>query len=126
MKIDYSKLKKRYYSIGEVSDLFVVNPSLLRFWEKEFPGLRVRKTKAGQRLYTLENIHKIDEIFHLVKEQGYTLDGAKKAIKTGVTDLDKGSDNLHDVLEERLNGIKKRLFKIKEKLSSSSRTPEGQ
>ena len=126
MKIDYSKLKKRYYSIGEVSDLFVVNPSLLRFWEKEFTGLRVRKTKAGQRLYTLENIQKIDQIFQLVKEKGYTLDGAKKAIKTGVTDLEKGSDNLHDVLEDRLKGVKKRLLKIKDKISTLAKSHEGQ
>jgi len=61
--------------------MFDVNTSLIRFWEKEFPTIHPKKNKKGNRLFTPKEIAKIDRVYMLVKEQGYTLDGAKKAMK---------------------------------------------
>lgn len=73
--------ERLYYSIGEVSKMFDVNPSLLRFWETQFDMLKPRKNKKGNRYYTDEDIILLKEIFYLTKECGYTLEGAKDKIK---------------------------------------------
>lgn len=75
------EVKKLYYSIGEVADMFHVNASLLRFWEKEFDILKPQKNKTGVRRYTADDIENFQLIYLLVKERGYTLDGAKQTIK---------------------------------------------
>jgi len=72
---------KLYYSIGEVATRFGVNPSLIRFWEKEFDIIRPKKNKKGNRLFTREDVNNFATIFHLVKERGFTLEGAKKKLK---------------------------------------------
>ena len=72
---------KLYYSIGEVAKMFDVNSSLIRFWEKEFDIIKPKKNKKGNRLFTKADIDNFHIIFHLVKERGYTLDGAKKKLK---------------------------------------------
>ncbi len=72
---------KLYYSIGEVARLFDVNTSLIRFWEKEFDIIRPKKNKKGNRLFTREDLASFRQIYQLVKEQGFTLDGAKKRLK---------------------------------------------
>lgn len=72
---------KLYYTIGEVSELFVVNTSLIRFWEKEFDVIKPKKNKKGNRLFTPEDIDNFKVIYNLVKEQGFTLEGAKKYLK---------------------------------------------
>lgn len=72
--------EKQYYTIGEVSGLFKVNTSHIRFWTKEF-ALKVRTTKKGDRLYTPSQIQEIGTIYHLVKQKGYTLSGAKLKLK---------------------------------------------
>ncbi len=72
---------KRYYTIGEVSDIFKVSKSLIRYWEKEFDFLRPHKTSRGDRRFTLQNIEQVRTIYHLVKEQGFTLAGAKRELK---------------------------------------------
>lgn len=72
--------QKQYYTIGEVAGLFNVNTSHIRFWTKEF-SLKVRTTKKGDRLYTPEQIFDLSNIYHLVKEQGFTLSGAKAKLK---------------------------------------------
>ncbi len=69
---------KLYYTIGEVSSMLGVNASLIRFWEKEFPALNLKKNKKGNRLFTKVDIQHLKEIYHWVKEQGYTLEGARK------------------------------------------------
>jgi DNA-binding transcriptional MerR regulator len=73
--------EKLYYSIGEVADVLGVNPSLIRYWEKEFSSLRPRKNRRGNRLFTQKEIDMLKYIYFLVKVQGHTLDGAKKLIK---------------------------------------------
>lgn len=71
-------IEKIFYSISEVSEMLQVNPSLLRFWEKEFDTLKPRKNKKGNRLFTKEDIEQIKLIHHLVKEKGMTIQGARK------------------------------------------------
>ena len=77
---------KLYYTIGEVSKLFDVNTSLIRFWEKEFDILQPKKNKKGNRLFTQKDVANLEIIFHLVKERGYKLDGAKKKLKENKED----------------------------------------
>lgn len=77
-----TKIEKLYYSIGEVAGLFEVNPSLIRYWEKEFSVLKPRKNKKGSRQYTREDLDTLRLIYHLVKERGYTLQGAKEALQS--------------------------------------------
>lgn len=76
-----SPLEKRYYTIGEVADMFQVSKSLVRFWENEFDALRPHKNSKGDRRFTPQSIEVFRQIYALVKEQGFTLDGAKQALK---------------------------------------------
>ncbi len=73
-------LSKRYYTIGEVADMFKVSKSLIRFWENEFDFLRPHKNSKGDRRFTAQNIAQFELIHQLVKERGFTLDGAKQEI----------------------------------------------
>ncbi|MGD1841461.1 MAG: MerR family transcriptional regulator [Thermonemataceae bacterium] len=76
-----SKISKRYYTIGEVAEILGVNPSLIRFWESEFNILNFKKSKSGERKFTTDDIDDLKMIYYLVKKKGYTLEGAKEAIK---------------------------------------------
>lgn len=103
------KIEKLFYSIGEVALLFDVNASLIRFWEKEFDILNPKKNKKGNRLFTPKDIENIKLIYHLVKERGYTLQGAR----------DKLKDNRDEVVNKveligSLNQIKGFLLDLKE------------
>jgi len=102
--------EKRYYSIGEVSKAFNVNPSLLRFWEKEFDEIKPKKKESGTRKYTPENIKVIQLIYYLVKEKGLTISGTKKQLKV------KDSENIKISLLSKLEKIKGDLTKLKLKL----------
>lgn len=81
------KIEKIYYTIGEVAELFEVNQSLIRFWEKEFDILKPQKNKKGNRLFTKNDLENLKLIYHLVKERGYTLQGAKEKLKQNRADL---------------------------------------
>ncbi len=105
------KIEKVYYTIGEVSELFEVNPSLLRFWEKEFDILKPQKNKKGNRLFTKQDLDNLKIIYHLVKERGYTLQGAREKIKQNKEGIEK---NLEIV--ESLQQIKQYLLDIKAEL----------
>lgn len=98
---------KLYYSIGEVAEAFHVNASLLRFWEKEFEEIQPKKNKKGNRMFTPADIKTLKLIYHLVKENGYTLEGAKTALKE--------NQQLHKKTEIifRLENIKHELSKLK-------------
>jgi len=80
MQIDLPE--KRYYSIGEIAKAFHVNTSLIRFWEKEFDILKPKKNAKGNRMFTPEDLKNLKTIYHLVKEKGFTLEGAKDFLKT--------------------------------------------
>ncbi|MDP3462655.1 MAG: MerR family transcriptional regulator [Bacteroidales bacterium] len=82
------KKEKVYYSIGEVAEMFQVNTSLIRFWEKEFDILRPKKNAKGNRLFTPRDVKYLHMIYHLVKEKGYTLQGAKDALKENAGTID--------------------------------------
>lgn len=74
---------KRYYSIGELAKAFDVNASLIRFWDKEFDILKPKKNAKGNRMFTPEDVKNLQLIYHLVKERGFTLEGAKTHLKEG-------------------------------------------
>lgn len=78
------EIEKLYYTIGEVAVMLDVNTSLLRYWEKEFDVLKPKKNTKGDRFFTKDDIEKIKLIYHLVREKGYTLDGAKTRLKTDI------------------------------------------
>ena len=104
-------IEKLYYSIGEVADIFEVNVSLLRFWEKEFDILKPKKNKKGNRMFTTKDVDNLKIIYHLVKERGYTLEGAKKKLK------ENKEDTINNIeIVNRLKGIRKFLVKLKDQL----------
>lgn len=78
---------KLYYTIGEVAAMFKVNASLIRFWEKEFDVLQPKKNKKGNRLFTATDVENLRIIYHLVKERGFTLQGAKSKLKENKSDV---------------------------------------
>jgi DNA-binding transcriptional MerR regulator len=103
--------EKRYYGIGEVAKAFGVNASLIRFWEKEFDALKPKKNAKGNRKFTPEDIKNLKFIYHLVKERGFTLEGAKTHLKE---EKQKTLTNFEII--SKLEGIKEQLTKIKEQL----------
>ena len=103
--------EKRYYGIGEVAKAFKVNASLIRFWEKEFDILKPKKNAKGNRKFTPEDIKNLKFIYHLVKERGFTLEGAKTHLK----EERKQSLEKFEIIE-KLESIKAQLIKIKTQL----------
>lgn len=103
--------EKRYYNIGEVAKAFYVNTSLIRFWEKEFDILQPKKNAKGNRKFTQQDIKNLQLIYHLVKERGFTLDGAKIHLKE---EKQKTLNNFEII--RKLEIIKTELLKIKEQL----------
>lgn len=91
--------------------MFDVNTSLIRFWEKEFNSIRPKKNKKGNRLFSPKDVIAIDQIYLLVKEKGFTLEGAKKAMKSGEIPADEGSTN-SDVIQ-KLESIREKLLNLK-------------
>jgi len=109
------KLTKLYYSIGEVADMFNVNASLIRFWEKEFSILKPKKNKKGNRLFTVKDIQNLEKIYDLVKIKGFTLEGAKKELKHKSSENPIPHNQTSDVnllVMEKLEKIKLKLLKI--------------
>lgn len=102
---------KRYYKIGEVAKAFDVNTSLIRFWEKEFDIIKPKKNKKGNRLFTPEDIKNFKLIYSLVKERGFTLEGAKQKLKKNP----EGVFNNHEIIS-RLEAVKAEIIKIKNQL----------
>jgi len=103
--------EKRYYGIGEVAEAFGVNTSLIRFWEKEFDALKPKKNAKGNRMFTPVDISNFKLIYNLVKERGFTLDGAKQKLKENP----EGIVNNHEIIS-RLEAVKSELNKIKNQL----------
>ena len=102
---------KLYYSIGEVAEMFKVNTSLIRFWEKEFDIIKPKKNKKGNRLFTKKDIDNFHLIYHLVKERGFTLNGAKNKLKSSKKET---QDNFEVI--QKLKNIKSFLLELKEEL----------
>ncbi|MFB0937512.1 MAG: MerR family transcriptional regulator [Urechidicola sp.] len=104
--------EKRYYKIGEVAKAFGVNTSLIRFWENEFDILKPKKNNKGNRLFTSIDLKNLKLIYNLVKENGYTLDGAKKKMKQNPEEIVNNQE-----IVSKLEKIKTELTKIKNQLS---------
>lgn len=105
------RVEKLYYSIGEVAEMFNVNSSLIRYWEKEFDIIKPKKNKKGNRFFTIEDIEHFHIIYYLVKELGLTLKGAKKKLKENR----EGTMNNFEVVKS-LKEIKSLLLEIREDL----------
>ncbi len=112
MPYKQKEIEKKYYTIGEVADLFKVASSLIRYWETEFDIISPKKNRKGNRLYTPEDIESIKLVYHLVKEKGYTLQGAREMIKNeGIKAKDK-SEAIH-----ALERVKDFLLELKRNLA---------
>ncbi|KOS07838.1 transcriptional regulator [Flavobacterium akiainvivens] len=103
--------EKRYYSIGELAKAFDVNASLIRFWDKEFDVLKPKKNAKGNRMFTPEDVKNLQLIYHLVKERGFTLEGAKVHLKEGK----KKSMDKFEIIS-KLEAIKATLLNLKNEL----------
>lgn len=103
--------EKLYYSMGEIAKAFNVNQSLIRFWDKEFDILKPKKNAKGNRMFTPEDVKNLQLIYHLVKERGFTLEGAKIHLKEGQK---KTLDKFEIV--KKLENIKIQLINIKNEL----------
>ncbi len=103
--------EKLYYGIGEVAEAFQVNTSLIRFWEKEFDVLKPKKNAKGNRKFTPQDIKNLEFIYHLVKERGFTLEGAKIHLKEN-----KQKTLDHFEIIRKLETVKAELLKIKNQL----------
>ena len=110
---------KIYYSMGEVAELFGVNASLLRFWEEEFPILKIAKNSRGHRIYTTADVDNIRLIYYLVKEQGMTLDGAKKRIRQNRDGVNRDAE-----IVEHLRSIRNMLAALREELGGDTQVIE--
>jgi DNA-binding transcriptional MerR regulator len=105
------EIEKLYYSIGEVADIFNVAPSLIRFWESEFDIIKPKKNRKGNRQFTKEDIDNVRTIYHLVKEKGFTLQGAKEMLRND-------NDSVRDKMEviDSLRSVRKFLVELRDKL----------
>jgi DNA-binding transcriptional MerR regulator len=112
--IDESKLTKFYHTITDVSQMFELNDSTLRYWESEFTQLHPKKNRKGDRRYTKEDILVVDKIYTLLKEKGYTLKGAKEELKSMIK-----TEKLNEKVIKKLNKVKKNLMLLKVELDES-------
>lgn len=116
-----------YYSMGEVSEMLDVNPSLIRFWERKFDVIKPDKNKKGNRLFTPADVENLKLIYHLVKEKGMTLSGAEKKMKENPQGISQDME-----IVDRLQGIRAMLMEIRQELDlpitpkTPARTPEPQ
>jgi DNA-binding transcriptional MerR regulator len=108
---DDNHVPKMYHSISEVAQILNVNPSLIRFWESEFDILNPNKNKKGDRRFTQKDIEDLKIIYHLVKEQGYTLEGAKEHLKS---QLEGTQEKLHII--QSLHALKNILIQFRDSL----------
>lgn len=111
MPLKNAPVEKMFYSIGEVAKIFGENTSLIRYWEKEFDILKPKKNAKGNRLFTKSDLENLKIIHHLVKERGFTLEGAKKKLK----------ENKEDTINEKLiidhlQDVKSFLLELKKSL----------
>lgn len=105
------EIEKLYYSIGEVAEIFNVAPSLIRFWESEFEIIKPKKNRKGNRQFTKDDIENVRTIYHLVKEKGFTLQGAKEMLRND-------SQAVRDKMDmiESLRQVRSFLVELRDKL----------
>ena len=103
------EITKKYFTIGEVADKLEVNTSLIRFWEREFDYINPKKNKKGLRKYTSNDIKKLEKVYHLLKKDKFTIDGAKKILK-------KKDSKKNKRIISKLENIRKKLIELKTKI----------
>ena len=108
--------EKLFYSMGEVAEMFAVNASLIRHWESQFSVIRPKRNKKGNRLFSPQDVENLKLIYHLVKERGMTLEGAKKALKQ--KPAAEGGVQRDAELMERLQRIRALLAEVREDLKA--------
>ncbi len=113
LKVSNIAPDKLYYSISEVAQIVGVKPYVLRFWEKEFPTLKPKKNRSGNRVYQKKEIELLLEIKRLLYEEGYTIEGARQQIKNNRKDRIKSA-----VKTKGKNRLKKELVAIKKEIES--------
>ena len=105
------QIEKLFYPIGEVAQMFEVSVSSIRYWEKEFDILKPKKNKKGNRMFTKKDVDNLKIIYHLTKERGFTLEGAKKKLRENKTDT---IDNIEII--NHLKSIRQFLVEFREEL----------
>ncbi len=107
-------LTKLYYSIGEVADMFGVSKSLIRHWEAEFETLKPHKNSKGDRRFTPQNIEQLAQIYTLVREKGFTLEGARKELSASKTSYDQKRKVIAKLtsLRQRLEALRQKVEKM--------------
>lgn len=115
MALNKDKNLKLYFSISEVAQMFDINESTLRFWEKEFDVIRPRKTAKGTRFYKQEDVDAVRLVYHLVKERGMTLAGARQKLKDN-----KETTVRQEEIVNKLKLIKEELLLMKEAFDTLS------
>ncbi len=110
--------KKLYYTMGEVSEMFCVAPSLIRYWEKHFSVIKPERNSKGNRVFTPADIENFKIIYHLVKERGMTLDGAQRTMRQNRKGFARDAELL-----ERLQRVRSLLLEVREELKEEEKTP---
>lgn len=105
-------IEKKYYAIGEVAEMFNVATSLIRFWESEFDVIKPKKNRKGNRQFTKEDIQNVRLIYHLVKERGFTLHGAKDMLKKDINEVQNKMETI-----DSLNKVRQFLVELKQQIS---------
>jgi DNA-binding transcriptional MerR regulator len=115
------ELTKRYYSISEVAQMFEMNISKLRFWEEQFPTLTPKRDRSGDRKYTQDDIKHLQEIVELVDDQGYTIEGAKKAL-----DNKRKKKNVNQGVIDRLVEVKSFMTFLRDSLDKDMQAEDDE
>jgi len=109
--IGKEETQKLFYTISEVSEMFELNASTIRFWEKEFEFLKPSKNKKGNRTFTQKDIDNLAKVVELVKQKGFTIQGAKEQLKKGtLTSSPSGNKNAEVIA--KLKTIKDKLIDL--------------
>jgi len=117
-----NETRKLYYSIGEVSELVDVKPHVLRYWETQFPVLKPKRSRAGNRTYRIRDIKYLLTIKHLLYEKKFTIAGAKKQLKSHETNIiasqktTLSSDHIDETITQKMIDLKKQLTQLKKLL----------
>lgn len=106
-------IKKLYYSIGEVSEMTDLEQHVLRYWESEFDQLKPRKNRAGRRVYTDDDVAMVRRVRHLLKEEKYTIEGAKQALER-----ENGNDEVQALEADELKQLREFLRQLLDSLES--------
>lgn len=124
MPLKPKTIGKLYWTIGEVAEELGVNTSSIRFWEKEFGTIIPKRTNRGDRLYTTKEIDQLRTIQRLVKEEGFTLNGAKSQMKQGAVAKEPVPAADHEAIRERLLAIRRSLVELRNALGGEPASPQ--